>query len=99
MDSSHKSCREKIVVDVLRCLFKGIIPSTVSQEVRELFIPQNEVELKHQEALSLPVVNITKVRMKLIRRDKGKKAMERKVREREEKKEINREKRTTKNRE
>ena len=38
------------------------MPSTVLNEVRELFVPQNEVELKLEEASSLPVFDLTKVR-------------------------------------
>lgn len=40
---------------------QNILPSTIVQEVKELFIPSNEVEIKRQEAKKLPSVQLTKV--------------------------------------
>ncbi len=49
---------------VIRCFcfdFQKIIPSTIIQEVQELFIPQNEVEMRLEEASKLPVMKLSKV--------------------------------------
>lgn len=41
---------------------KGIVPSGVTEEVIDLFVPENKVNLALSDADTLPSVNITKVR-------------------------------------
>jgi 3'-phosphoadenosine 5'-phosphosulfate synthase len=41
--------------------FQEILPLTVVQQVQELFIPQNEVEMKLKEASEMPVIQLTKL--------------------------------------
>ncbi|CAB4026247.1 bifunctional 3 -phosphoadenosine 5 -phosphosulfate synthase-like isoform X1 [Paramuricea clavata] len=57
-ETSVNECVQEIV-DLLT--ENGILPSTVVQAVQELFIPQNEVEMKLKEAATLPTVKLTKL--------------------------------------
>ncbi|XP_028394128.1 bifunctional 3'-phosphoadenosine 5'-phosphosulfate synthase 1-like isoform X2 [Dendronephthya gigantea] len=57
-ETSVNECVQKIV-DLLT--EKEILPSTIVKEVQELFVAQNEVEMKMKEARKLPEVKLTKL--------------------------------------
>lgn len=48
----------------MRMLFfalQGIVPSALTEEINELFVPENKMDLALSDANILPIVNITKV--------------------------------------
>ena len=46
---------------VLSVIFQSIVPSGITEEVNELFVPENKLKLVQVDAITLPTISITKV--------------------------------------